>query len=95
MSESAPSDVTPAYYRIRDVVRLTALSRPTLYRRIAAGRFPPPVRLGGRACGWAAQALQRWIDDPDGYRVPEDPATPMPGRPGRPRKYCTHPAHAI
>ena len=44
---------TPAFFRIRDVLRMTALSRPTLYRRIAAGRFPAPVHLGGRACAWA------------------------------------------
>lgn len=82
-------DVTPAFYRIRDVLRITALSRPTLYRRIAARRFPAPVRLGGRACGWSVTELQAWIADPDGYR-----ATPLPGDeihrgPGRPRKYST------
>jgi prophage regulatory protein len=76
----------PAFYRIRDVLRITALSRPTLYRRIAAGRFPAPVHLGGRACAWAASSLQAWIADPDGYR--SRPADEMPVRrgPGRPRK---------
>jgi len=58
----------PAYYRIRDVLRITGLSRPTIYRRIAANRFPPPVHLGGRACGWHASAVQDWISDPGGYR---------------------------
>nr|WP_233168326.1 AlpA family phage regulatory protein [Xylophilus sp. ASV27] len=51
-----------------DVVRITALSRATVYRRIAEGRFPPPVHLGGRACGWSPSDLQRWINDPQGYR---------------------------
>jgi prophage regulatory protein len=76
----------PAFYRIRDVLRITALSRPTLYRRIAAGRFPAPVHLGGRACAWASNSLQAWIADPDGYR--SRPADEMPVRrgPGRPRK---------
>ena len=41
-----------------DVIRITALSRTTLYRRIAEGKFPPPVHLGGRACGWTPTALQ-------------------------------------
>jgi len=58
---------TPAYYRIRDVLRITGLSRPTIYRRIAAKRFPPPVHLGGRACGWQAAAVQTWVCDPEGY----------------------------
>ena len=60
----------PAFYRIADVLRITALSRATLYRRIADGKFPQPVHLGGRACGWTPDALQAWIKDPQGYVVP-------------------------
>lgn len=60
----------PMYYRMRDVLRITGLSRPTLYRRIAARRFPAPVHLGGRACGWHSGALQSWISDPEGYCTP-------------------------
>jgi predicted DNA-binding transcriptional regulator AlpA len=59
----------PAFFRMADVVRITALSRATVYRRIAEGRFPPAVHLGGRACGWTPSALQRWIDDPEGYKA--------------------------
>jgi prophage regulatory protein len=77
----------PAFYRIRDVLRITALSRPTLYRRIAAGRFPPPVHLGGRAAGWSAAALQAWIADPEGYRAPSFSNDNAPRGPGRPRKH--------
>jgi prophage regulatory protein len=77
----------PAFLRIRDVLRITALSRPTIYRRIAAHRFPPPTHLGGRACGWPSAALQSWIEDPEGYRAPK-PADQGPRpRQGRPRKY--------
>jgi len=63
----------PAFFRIADVMRITALSRATVYRRIADGIFPPPVHLGGRACGWTPAALQAWIDDPGGYRAPRAP----------------------
>ncbi|MHB1871969.1 MAG: helix-turn-helix transcriptional regulator [Steroidobacteraceae bacterium] len=77
----------PAFLRIRDVLRITSLSRPTLYRRIAERRFPPPVHLGGRACGWSVVALQTWINDPEGYREPDTPDTDAPCRRGRPRKY--------
>ena len=66
--ELSPQTVdTPAFFRMADVIRITALSRATVYRRIAEGKFPPPVHLGGRACGWPRAALQRWIDDPGGY----------------------------
>ena len=67
---SKPMTAAPAFFRIADVMRITALSRATVYRRIADGIFPVPVHLGGRACGWTPKALQAWIDDPGGYRVP-------------------------
>ena len=95
LTQNAILSATPAFYRISDVLRITAPSRPTLYRRIAAGRFPPPVHLGGRACGWSAAALQAWIDDHEGYRLPgvasAKPGAPLTEdtqrKPGRPRKY--------
>lgn len=65
-----PTSKAPqAFYRLRDVMRITALSRSTIYRRIAEGRFPSPVHLGGRASAWPSAALQQWIDDPQGYGV--------------------------
>ena len=67
------SKAAPAFYRLRDVTRITALSRTTIYRRIAERRFPPPVHLRGRASAWPSEKLQEWIDDPEGYRV----ATPQ------------------
>jgi predicted DNA-binding transcriptional regulator AlpA len=63
------SPVAPAFFRLRDVLRITALNRPTLYRRIAAQRFPALVHLGGRTSGWAFASLQNWINDPEGYRA--------------------------
>lgn len=76
---------TPAFYRLPDVLRITGLSRPTLYRRIAASRFPRPVHLGGRACGWAHAALQDWIADPEGYRATSDQAAFWPASASFPR----------
>jgi prophage regulatory protein len=64
-----PSKAQPAFYRLRDVMRITALSRSTIYRRISEGRFPPPVHLSERASAWQSAALQAWIDDPEGYRA--------------------------
>jgi predicted DNA-binding transcriptional regulator AlpA len=63
------SSPAPAFYRLRDVMRITALSRSTIYRRVAEGRFPAPVRLGGRASAWQCASLQRWIDNPEGYQA--------------------------
>lgn len=65
---ASSSDAEPAFYRLADVIRITALSRSSIYRRIAAGEFPPQVSLGGRASGWRREALQAWISDPSGFR---------------------------
>lgn len=66
---AATPSPAPAFYRLRDVMRITALSRSTIYRRVAEGRFPAPVHLGGRASAWQGIALQLWIDNPEGYRT--------------------------
>ncbi len=77
----------PAFLRTRDVLRITSLSRATIYRRIAARRFPAPVHLGGRACGWSTSALQDWISDPEGYCVPATEDSRGTRARGRPPKY--------
>ena len=59
----------PAFYRLPDVMRITALSRSTVYRRVAEGRFPAPVHLGGKVSAWAWSTLEDWINDPEGYRI--------------------------
>lgn len=59
----------PMFYRMRDVLRMTALSRSSLYRRIAAGTFPAPVSLGGAAKGWRRADLERWEQDPGGFKL--------------------------
>ncbi|MFW7342406.1 AlpA family phage regulatory protein [Pollutimonas sp. H1-120] len=78
--------VAPAFYRIADVIRITALSRATIYRRISEGRFPRPVNLGGRACGWTPAALQEWIGNPQEYREEETLHAPVADSPLRRRR---------
>ena len=57
------------FYRMRDVLRMTALSRSSLYRRIAAGTFPAPVSLGGAAKGWRRIDLEQWEQDPGNFKL--------------------------
>jgi predicted DNA-binding transcriptional regulator AlpA len=67
----------PAFLRTRDVLRITSLSRATLYRRVNARRFPAPVHLGGRACGWPVAAILEWIRNPDVYRITSTDEPPL------------------
>ena len=47
--------------RYRDVVRLTGLSKATVYREIKASRFPAPLQISPRAVGWRRDEIERWI----------------------------------
>ncbi|MFC5490619.1 helix-turn-helix transcriptional regulator [Dokdonella soli] len=37
------------------------ISQATLYRWVAAGQFPAPVRLHTRTTAWAADEIDRWM----------------------------------
>lgn len=50
-----------AILRLPTVKARTGLSRSTLYLRIAEGRFPAPVSLGGRAVGWLDTEIDAWL----------------------------------
>lgn len=47
--------------RLPAVADRTGLSRTTIYRKAAAGDFPPPVKLGARASGWHESVVDAWI----------------------------------
>ena len=48
--------------RLPKVKSRTGLSRSTIYLRIAEGRFPKPVSLGGRAVGWTESSINDWVN---------------------------------
>ena len=51
-----------ALLRLPDVQRLTGLSRSSVYRLEASGKFPKRVRLSERATAWRENELLDWID---------------------------------
>lgn len=53
--------MSDCFLRLPMVKARTALSRRTLYRRVADGLFPEPVPLGGRSAGWLSSAIDGWI----------------------------------
>jgi len=50
-----------ALLRIKTVIQATGLSSATVYRKLAAGQFPQPVRLGVRCTRWKAADVRAWI----------------------------------
>ncbi|WP_318526740.1 AlpA family phage regulatory protein [Xanthomonas sacchari] len=47
--------------RLREVLRVTGLSAGALYRAMAVGDFPTPVRLG-RLVVWRRGEVDAWVD---------------------------------
>jgi prophage regulatory protein len=47
--------------KIKDVVHRVPVSRAQIYNMIAAGKFPPPIHLGGRGSFWLDQEIDNWI----------------------------------
>ncbi|HEV8712668.1 MAG TPA: AlpA family transcriptional regulator [Candidatus Binatia bacterium] len=46
--------------RLPEVCRRTGYSRSEIYRRIATGDFPAPVKLGERASAWPEHEVTAW-----------------------------------
>lgn len=47
--------------RRHEVEDRVALARSTIYKYIALGEFPEPIRLGGRAVGWVEHEIDLWV----------------------------------
>lgn len=45
-----------------EAARLTSLSPRTVDRFVSCGKFPPPLRVGGRRL-WNRQAIIEWVND--------------------------------
>lgn len=49
--------------RLPRVKSRTGLGRSEIYRRIAAGTFPAPIKLGERASAWISVEIDSWITE--------------------------------
>lgn len=55
-------DANKNLIRLPQVIRMTGLGRSTIYREVAAGRFPEYVKIGARASAWIESEVQGWIE---------------------------------
>ena len=53
--------MTTRLLTLRDVTRMTALSRSAVYALMAESRFPKPIRIGSRAVRWIEQEVLDFI----------------------------------
>ncbi len=47
--------------RIPEVLRITGLSRASIYRLVQSGTFPPSVKLTARTICWYSTDIETWI----------------------------------
>jgi prophage regulatory protein len=59
----AQSNSTGQLLRLPSVENKTGLSKSEIYRRIKAGTFPVPIKLGARAVAWPAATIDAWVSD--------------------------------
>lgn len=52
---------------MKRAMELTSLSRSTIYRRMAEGRFPSPIALGGNRMAFRSADIDRWLSGPSTY----------------------------
>ncbi len=72
-----PSDfMASRIVRRAEVLRVTGLSRATIYRLIGQGLFPSPVKLGPGSVGWRESEIRDWLRSRE--PVPIDGASASP-----------------
>lgn len=50
-----------ALLRLSTVQAVTGLGATSIYRRLAAGTFPAPVRQGSRCTRWRSDDVRAWL----------------------------------
>jgi len=57
--------------RLREVVKIVHYTKPSIYRLMAEGNFPRPIRLGGRSVFWVKSDIEAFIQDGINERTEE------------------------
>ena len=65
MNQTQIPNVSPSDRILRwpEVQTKVGYSRSNIYYLIDQGRFPPLIKLGGRAVGWLESEVNAWIRD--------------------------------
>ena len=48
--------------RLPQVMGITGMARPTIYKYIALGTFPRQINLGLRSVGWVEEEVIEWLN---------------------------------
>ena len=56
------TDTAPRFLRISEVLDRVGVSRPTIYRWVAAGEFPKQISIGANSVVWLESDVTKWMD---------------------------------
>lgn len=51
------------FIRLKKVIEITALSRPTVYRLMQQGKFPKQIKLGEKSVAWLLEEVEQWMKE--------------------------------
>ena len=52
----------PRFLRISEVLDRISVTRPTIYRWVAAGEFPKQISIGANSVVWLESDVTKWKD---------------------------------
>ena len=55
-------DISHKLLRLRDVIKMTSLTRTTIYNYMSEGKFPKNILLGPKISVWIEREIQEWIN---------------------------------
>ena len=58
----------PRFLRISEVLDRVGVSRPTIYRWVAACEFPKQISIGANSVVWLESDVTKWMDQRIGAR---------------------------
>jgi prophage regulatory protein len=50
------------FIKLADVIKLTGLSRSSIYRGMRQGVFPVTIQIGARAVAWNYADVREWME---------------------------------
>jgi prophage regulatory protein len=71
--DALPAD---AILRLPDVIRVTGLSRSSVYEKARRGQFPKSVKISQRVIGWRIGEVRQWLREPLGWCKPAQRVEP-------------------
>jgi predicted DNA-binding transcriptional regulator AlpA len=53
----------PRYLREKDLLKVIPISKSTLWRKVARGAFPKPIKLSEKITVWRTEDIEDWFNE--------------------------------